>query len=256
MIANYHTHTPLCRHAEGEPMEYAQSALNAGLQILGFSDHTPYWFPEGYYTHMRMYPGQLAGYVRAIEEVRQAFAGRLQIHVGLETEYYPGFWKETLPKLQDAGIEYMLLGQHWIGDEMGEPYSGRPTSDETRLKRYCHQVMDAMHTGVFTYLAHPDLLNFTGSTKVYDLHMRRMCREAKECGMPLEINLWGMYQKKNYPDKRFWKIAGEEGCPVIIGCDAHEPWAVPNEPMLKQALELVKKWDLQLMDTVPLRSIV
>jgi len=26
--------------------------------------------------------------------------------------------------------------------------------------------------------------------------------------------------------------------------------------MLKQALELVKKWDLQLMDTVPLRSIV
>ena len=77
MIANYHTHTPLCRHAKGSVMEYAQAACDAGLTILGFSDHTPYCFPEGYYSHMRMYPDQLSGYVR--EEL--AAKGRTQTYV-------------------------------------------------------------------------------------------------------------------------------------------------------------------------------
>ena len=47
MIANYHTHTPLCRHASGAVEEYAQAAFDSGIQILGMSDHTPSWFPEG-----------------------------------------------------------------------------------------------------------------------------------------------------------------------------------------------------------------
>ena len=60
MIANYHTHTPRCRHAQGTEEEYAQAAVNAGMEILGFSDHTPYWFPGDYYSHLRMYPNELA----------------------------------------------------------------------------------------------------------------------------------------------------------------------------------------------------
>ncbi|MBM3871517.1 MAG: histidinol phosphate phosphatase, partial [Verrucomicrobia bacterium] len=29
--ADYHMHTPLCRHANGEPVEYAARAVTAGL---------------------------------------------------------------------------------------------------------------------------------------------------------------------------------------------------------------------------------
>ena len=47
MIANLHTHTPRCRHASGTEEEYVRCALDAGLQTLGFSDHTPYPFPNG-----------------------------------------------------------------------------------------------------------------------------------------------------------------------------------------------------------------
>ena len=45
MIANYHTHTTRCNHATGTEEEYVQSALERGLEILGFSYHTPYTFP-------------------------------------------------------------------------------------------------------------------------------------------------------------------------------------------------------------------
>ena len=44
MIANYHTHTYRCGHAEGDVGEYAEQAEKAGLRTLGFSDHTPYDF--------------------------------------------------------------------------------------------------------------------------------------------------------------------------------------------------------------------
>ena len=71
MIANYHTHTPRCRHATGTEEEYIQCAIDGGLKILGFSDHTPYWFPEGYYTHMRMFPHQLPEYCETIRRVQK-----------------------------------------------------------------------------------------------------------------------------------------------------------------------------------------
>ena len=54
MIANYHTHTPRCNHAVGTEREYVENALEAGLQILGFSDHSPYIFPGDYYSGFRM----------------------------------------------------------------------------------------------------------------------------------------------------------------------------------------------------------
>ena len=55
MIANYHTHTPRCNHAEGAERSYVERALAGGLQELGFSDHTPYLFElPGYYSTFRI----------------------------------------------------------------------------------------------------------------------------------------------------------------------------------------------------------
>lgn len=255
MIANYHTHTPRCRHATGAEEEYVREALKGGFHTLGFSDHTPYWFPEGYYTHMRMYPDQLEEYCDCIRGLQKEYADQLKIHLGLEVEYYPAFFWDLLPRLRDQGIEYMLLGQHWIGNEINEPYSGSPTGREEDLRRYCDQTIEAMETGLFTYLAHPDLLHYVGEDRIYESHMRRLCRAAKDCNMPLELNLNGLQFEKNYPDQRFWRLAAEEGNTVILGADAHRAWAVNNTKKEALAMETVRKYGLQLVDTVPLRKI-
>ena len=53
MIANYHTHTPRCNHAEGAERDYIERALEGGFRELGFSDHTPYLFDvPGYYSRV------------------------------------------------------------------------------------------------------------------------------------------------------------------------------------------------------------
>ena len=255
MIANYHTHTPLCRHAKGTVEEYAQAAFDSGIQILGMSDHTPYWFPEGYYTHMRMFPHQLEGYIQEVLAVKEKFQGRMQIHLGLEVEYYPKYFPELLAHLRDTPVEYFILGQHWCGSEIDEPYNGTPTDREQDVARYCDQVMEALNTGLFTYAAHPDLIHFVGDDGVYRRHVRRLCREAKSIGIPLEINLLGLVQGRNYPDLRFWEIAAEEGCAAILGCDAHSPLAFGDKETEAKALEIVDRFGLTLSQTADLRSI-
>ena len=254
MIANYHTHTPRCRHAADNEEAYIQTAIAAGMKILGFSDHTPYWFPGDYYSTMRMYPYQLEDYCDTVRRLQKQYADQLQIHLGLEVEYYPAMFADLLPRLRDQEIEYMILGQHWVGNEENEPYCGRATDSEKTLERYCNQTIEAMETGLFTYLAHPDLLFFTGEDRVYEANMRRLCKAAKGCDMPLEINLWGLYYNRNYPDRRFWRIAAEEGNVVVIGADAHEAWAVNNVENEAQAMELVREFDLNLLQTVELRK--
>ena len=53
MTTNLHTHTPRCNHAWGSETEYVECALQEGLTVLGFSDHSPYVFPGEYYSHFR-----------------------------------------------------------------------------------------------------------------------------------------------------------------------------------------------------------
>ena len=252
MIANLHTHTPRCRHASGTEAEYVRCALDAGLQTLGFSDHTPYPFPNGYYSTFRMFPEELAGYVAAVEDVRRRYAGQIQIHLGVEAEYYPKYFKDMVAMVKDQGIEYMLLGQHMLYDEMEGIGTGAPTADPVLLRQYCDQTIDAMYTGLFTYFAHPDIMNFAGEEAVYRREMRRLCRAAKECNLPLEINLLGLYLQRQYPDPRFWEIAAEEGCKVVLGVDAHKPESLLDEITVRKGRELAGRFGIEIMETVEL----
>ena len=255
MIANYHSHTTRCRHAVGTEEEYVKNAIDRGLQIFGFSDHTPQYFPGDYYSFMRMYPEELTDYCKTVQNLRQKYAGQIQIPLGLETEFYPVSWKELLPRLRDAGIEYMILGQHWLDNEQNAHGSGGATADESLLKRYCHQVMEGLDTGKFTYLAHPDLFNFVGDRAVYRRHMGDLCRFARQADIPLEINLLGIRSHRHYPNREFFALAAEEGCKVILGMDAHAPEHIVEQETEAAALEMVRYFGLQLLETVELKPL-
>ena len=255
MIANYHTHTTRCHHAIGTEREYVENAIVRGLKHFGFSDHTPQWFPIDYYSTMRMYPEQLTEYCNTINGLKHEYASQIQIHLGLEVEYYPATWKELSMRLQDAGIEYMILGQHNCGNEYDTPHNSIATEDVSQLIAYCNQVITAIETGKFTYIAHPDFINFQGDRKIYETEMRRICKAAIETDTPLELNFLGISSNRNYPNPLFWPIVAEEGCKVIMGMDAHNPGTVINTKPEEIALELVNKWGLDLQQTVPLKPL-
>ena len=253
MIENYHTHTTRCRHATGTEEEYVLRAIDGELKVLGFSDHTPFLFPDNYYSSIRMYPEELENYVVTILALKQKYAGTIDIRLGLEVEYYPERMADLLKLIAPYDIEYFILGQHWCGNEQNEIYNGKPSNDNARLERYCSQCIEAMQTGLFTYLAHPDLLQFTGDPVFYRQQAERLCRGAIDYDMPLEINLAGILTGRHYPREDFWEIVGKTGCKVVIGSDAHAADNVVLPDAESKALALVEKYQLQLLEHISLR---
>lgn len=254
MLENFHTHTHRCRHAVGTEDEYVQCAIAGGLQVLGFSDHTPFIFPGDYYSRMRMYPDELADYAATVHGLKEKYAGQIDIHLGLEVEYYPNRMADLLELIDPYGIEYMIMGQHWCGDEQGMPFNGKPTDKEENLALYCDQIIAGMETGMFSYIAHPDLLCFTGDESIAKLHWRRLCQRAKQLEIPMEINLLGLRSGRHYPVPLFWETAAEENCAAVLGSDAHTPQDVIDPRSEEIARGLVQQLGISLLEHIPVHS--
>lgn len=226
-MKNFHTHTKRCGHAAGEDEEYVLRAMENGYDEIGFSDHAPMLFPAGcgYYSGYRMPIEAAEDYAKSIKHLQNKYKSKIKIHFGFELEYYPALFERELEYLRSFGIDYLLLGQHYIGNEYDclEHYCGSPTADENVLKRYIDQCIEGMKTGVFLYLAHPDLINFQGGDEAYRLEAQRLCLAAAELDIPLEYNFLGYTDSRHYPREEFWKIAAQTGCKAIIGLDAHTP---------------------------------
>lgn len=117
MYANYHTHTARCMHATGIDEDYVKRAIAEGVKVLGFSDHSPVRFDGGYVSYFKMTPEELPTYTSSILSLREKYKDKIEIHLGLEVEYYPEYFDRSLALWRDYPIQYLLLGQHFVGCE-------------------------------------------------------------------------------------------------------------------------------------------
>ena len=222
MKCNYHTHTYRCHHATGGEREYIENAISGGIRKLGFSDHIPFVFPDGYESAYRISFSDCDDYISTLRKYREEYRNKIEIRIGFEMEYYPKYFDGMFKVALNAGAEYLILGQHFLNNEHPNGhYCGFPSDSDEGLHEYVDCVIAGINTGVFTYVAHPDLFNYTGGYFTYEKEMRRLCAAAAKADIPLEINLLGIRTGRNYPNPTFWRIAGEECCKAVFGFDAH-----------------------------------
>lgn len=245
MHYNYHTHTFRCHHASGTEREYIESALAAGITKIGFSEHIPLDFPDGHDTCHRLATAEEGLYFDTLRALREEYRGRAEILIGYEVEYYPLYWEKQLQHARELGAEFFILGQHFLRNEsFFEASTYAPSANTADFITYVDTVIEAMGTGLFTYVAHPDLFSFTGDSRLYEREMRRLCEAARRLDVPLELNFLGIRQGRRYPSERFWQIAGEVGAKVTFGLDAHDAAAAGDVASLPRAMELVNKYHL------------
>ncbi len=255
MIANYHNHTFRCHHATGTEREYIERALAAGFTEIGFSDHTPMPFEGDYYSNFRMRFDALRDYCDTLSALKEEYKDRIIVHIGLEAEYYPRLFPTLIERLRDYPISYLILGQHFIENEFDGVYSGEATSDLRVLTRYVDQVIDGMETGCFSYVAHPDLLHYTGDSAILRCEMVRLAHRAKELDIPLEVNFLGIWNERHYPSKAFFEALGEVKPKVIFGCDAHSAETAVQDDTELRARVLLAERGITPIKTLPLRPI-
>ncbi|MGN1398548.1 MAG: histidinol-phosphatase [Erysipelotrichaceae bacterium] len=244
MKNNYHTHTKLCNHAVGSDEEYVLKAIEANFSTLGFSDHCPFSNIKNVKISLiRMSEKELDKYVCSIETLREKYAGKINILLGLECEYFPSKMAWLIEMVKKYNIQYLILGVHYIEypDGSFSNYYGRKCSQD-ELIAYQNNCIEAMETGYFACLAHPDLF-VKGYGKWDDLAIKvseNICQKAKELNIPLGYNLNGLnnYYQKNtygYPFDQFWQIASRYQCDVLIEYDAHNPLLLTRDDLYQLA---------------------
>ena len=234
MLTNYHTHTTRCGHAEGTEEEYILTALRCGFKVLGFSDHTPWAYATpGFVSRIRMLPSQLDDYVLTLRGLREKYADKLHIRIGLEAEYFPAYLGWLREEMERLDIEYLILGCHYDTTDEQDARASRfgGSTSTAHGRRYAEQVVEALETGLYRYLAHPDL--FLNRVTAFDADAEKACRDicaaAARLDIPLEYNMAGLTLQDRpdgslgYTRDEFWHIAAEYPVKAIVGCDAHAP---------------------------------
>ena len=253
MLHNYHTHTWRCKHAKGTEREYIENAIRRGFQTLGFSDHTPWRIPNGF-DYYRMLPSEVGEYCTTLAALREEYKKDIDIKIGFEVEYFPGYFEDLLDLFAPYEYDYIILGQHRNGNEIGFNHNNVATDDERDLAVYTSQMLNGLYTGKFTYLAHPDLLHYTGDDETYRMYMLPFCQAVRKLGIPVEFNFLGFATNRYYPSERFFKIAAEVGNDVILGLDAHDPADILDVDVEKRALEYLAGLGITPIENVTLRN--
>ena len=236
-----HCHTPLCKHAFGEPDEYAAVALARGFKGITFTCHCP--LPDAFSASVRMAPAQFDDYVEMIAATRAAFAGQLDVRLGLESDFYPGVeqWLENLHAR--VPLSHVLGSVHYQVSDYRKLYFAGDVKLYQQLY-YEHLALSA-ESGLFDTLAHPDLIK-NESPAEWDFERMRPCIERAldriaATGVAMELNTSGVQKAlpEMNPSPSQLAMMRERGIPVVIGADAHVPERVGDGYVT--ALELLEK---------------
>lgn len=248
---DYHMHTPLCRHASGEPDEYARHALAIGLTEIGFSDHSPMVRDD--FDAWRMRLDQLDEYVEKVRRVQRDFP-RLTTRLALEVDYLPDHedWIRDLSARHTW--DYLIGSVHYLQGNWVVDHQDNLAVWETRdvweiWSSYFERLTRAAASGLFEVIGHPDLPKKFGykptrnCTPLYEVFLAA----ARQHGCALDINTAGLRKTcaEIYPSADFLQLAFARGVPITFGSDAHAPEEVGMN--FREAVQLA--WNVGYRDT-------
>ena len=233
---NFHAHTWRCKHAEGSVADSCAAAAAAGLTKFGISDHMP--FPDdAFHLSVRMAWCELDEYLAEFASAREQFKDKLELFAGLEADYRPelgaAFYREEFREKRH--FDYLIGGIHFLAPESPATslWSLDNTFDAATVRIYANLIIEAIETGLFDFIAHPDL--WARKTPEWTPEIRAVSRDliaaATAHQVPLEINTYGLRRgmtkfgdppRYQYPWRPFWELAGELGATAVIGTDAHK----------------------------------
>lgn len=220
-----HCHTPLCKHARGMPIEYALHAYRAGLAGITITCHNP--MPDGFSSAVRMDLDQWGEYQRLVAEAADHWRGRVDVRLGVEADYFPGYEEFLAEQISSAPLSYVLGSVH---PQIAE-YKSRFGSDDPfeHQSTYFLMLARAAESGLFDCISHPDLIknqtpDHWDPEALVDVISNCLDRIAAT-GVAMELNTSGRLKRvpEMNPFPGMLRLMRERDIPVVIGADAHVP---------------------------------
>jgi len=229
---DYHMHTRLCHHAEGDAVDLAAQAVRLGFKEIGFSEHNP--MPRDDWDEWHLHQADLDVYVEQVARARREFP-QLTIKLALEVDFIPGQeeWIRSLAARHPW--DYLIGAVHYVSDSWALDSPHRISEWKTRdpfevWSLYFERLTMAVESGLFDIVAHADLCKkfcFVPKQDCTPLYSRLLDAVQRK-GMALELNTAGLRKecREIYPSPPIVKLAAQRDIPITFASDAHAPGEV------------------------------
>lgn len=227
-MIDYHMHSYLCRHGQGEIAQYVEAALSKGLREIGFAEHIP--IPDLDDPTGRMIIEDWDTYVHDVQAAQKNYP-EITIRFGIEADYLPGHMDFIERFLSDYLFDYVIGSVHFVGDwDFSNPALAARLEKigiNELYRRYYDLIGRAASSGLYDIIGHLDLPKKIGVAPTIDTfpYEESALLAIQKNDLALDINTSGLRKGAGdtYPGTALIKRAFEKNIAVCLGSDAHEP---------------------------------
>ncbi len=241
-LFNLHTHS-IFSDGKSTPEDVVLEAINQGLKVLGFSDHSPVPFENSF----AIKNDEVQNYIDTINFLKEKYKDQIKIYCSMEMDFIPGIVKDFKKTKEELNLDYMIGSVHLVGNNIDRLWfidgSKAETYDEglfnyydgdikKGVRAFFHQYNEMIETEEFDIVGHFDKIKmhnrgryFSENDKWYRDYLMETLTLIKEKSLIVEVNTRGIYKKRSddfYPSAWLFPIMREMNIPVVISSDSHK----------------------------------
>ena len=163
---DFHTHHDRCGHARGTIRDYIEASIDKGFDIIGISDHSPYFGSEKDQPHPHIAMGKSAfsGYVAEIlklkEDYKEKKGEKIEVLLGVESDFFPEHAEIYRSYYEKYPFDYIIGSVHQV-DEVSifhkTRWEGLSQQEKQRTKETYYQLIEeSARSRMFQILGHID----------------------------------------------------------------------------------------------------
>jgi histidinol-phosphatase (PHP family) len=245
MKFDLHTHHVRCGHADGTIEDYIIAGIDAGLQVIGISDHSPYFYHKEDHPSpgIAMARSAFAGYINEVLRLKEKYNGTIEVLLGMESDFFPDYAESYRKAFEGVPFDYLIGSVHQVGGvSIFNRNRWKGLNEEQHItvkKSYYDLIQQSARSGMFDILGHIDAMK--GYYPAFsDIpaheHIDETLQTIADCGISIEINTSGSTKDVGgwYPSDEILERALYFGVNVTFGSDAHVPSRVGDEWELVQ----------------------
>lgn len=234
-----HTHHERCGHALGGIRDYIEAAVSEGLQVIGISDHSPYFGhpDEQPWPQVAMAKRDFAVYVAEVLRLKELYKGQIEVLLGVESDFFPEHAEAYRRVYEQYPFDYIIGSVHQSGGVSifnKKRWKGLTEAQQIEQKElYYDLIQQSARSGMFQILGHIDAMKgfYPAFSAIQTQAVEHTLKIIGEAGMAIEINTSGKTKDVGgwYPADDILEMALHYGVDVTFGSDAHKPSRVGDE---------------------------
>ena len=242
--------------------DFVRFALSEGFTSYGFSSHAPLPFSTAWTMEWDI----MDDYLSEFHRLKEKYAGRIELYIGLEIDYLDETYNASIPYFQELPLDYRIGSIHFlpVSERLAEEnmvcidgsfreYAHsveRHFEGDVRLlvKRFFDTTMKMIEAGGIDIVGHIDKIYMNGQKyEIFNFEEDWYRKPFEACldlvqkkELMVEVNTKNWTKKKElYPRVEYLSRMRKMNIPVMVNSDCHYPDLVNDGR--KEVFELLKQ---------------